>query len=137
MNLRAQERKPAIDMGEGFALAWPFPMTCRETTTTCSAAFHLFNYRNFTLKQTEKMVQTCTSWMVLTFEGSPDRKVSQGDGMSNQKGPQGEGLIQFTQCYSQTGLTTQTSSTKLQPMVNLQIPGRISNEKKKQQKTPN
>ncbi len=75
-------------------------------------------------------IQTGTSWLVLTFEGSPDRQVRQSEGMSNQEGPQGESLIQFTQCHSQTGLTTQTPSTKLQPVVNLQIPGRISNKEK-------
>lgn len=41
--------------------------------------------------------------------------------MSNQEGPQGKGLIQFSQCPSQTRLTTQTPSTELQPVVDLQI----------------
>lgn len=59
--------------------------------------------------------------MLRTFEGSPDRKVSQGDGMSNQEGPQGEGLIQFSQCRGQTRLTTQTPSAELQPVVDLQV----------------
>lgn len=30
-HLRAQEKEPAVDVREGFALAWPFVMTCRET----------------------------------------------------------------------------------------------------------
>lgn len=59
--------------------------------------------------------------MLRTFEGSPDRKVSQGDGMSNQEGPQGEGLVQFSQRRGQTRLTTQTPCAELQPVVDLQV----------------
>lgn len=57
--------------------------------------------------------------MLLTFESSPDRQVSQGEGMPNQEGPQWESLVQFSQCHSQIWLITQTASTKLQPVVNL------------------
>lgn len=57
--------------------------------------------------------------MLLTFESSPDRQVSQGEGMPNQEGPQGESLVQFSQCHSQIWLITQMASTKLQPVVNL------------------
>ena len=43
-NLRAQEEEPAVDVGTGFALTRPFRVTCRETTTTCRAAFqHMFH----------------------------------------------------------------------------------------------
>lgn len=60
--------------------------------------------------------------MSLTFEGSPDRQVSQGEGAPDQEGPQGEGLVQFTQRHSQIWPITQTASTKLQPVVNLKTP---------------
>lgn len=39
--------------------------------------------------------------------------------MSHQEGPQGQGFVQFHQRLSQTSLTTQTTSTELQPVVNL------------------
>lgn len=54
-HLRAQEKEPAVDVREGFALAWPFVMrTCRETNTNCSSAFLLFNYRHSRLKQAKR-----------------------------------------------------------------------------------
>lgn len=84
-------------------------------------------------KQKNYAAKTEPYWIVLTFEGSPDRKVSQGKGMSNQEGAQGKSLIQFTQCCSQR-LTTQTASTELQPVVNLQIPDAASQIGKKNPK---
>lgn len=112
-------------MGEGSALAWPFPMTCGETTTTVSPVYlHTFHTKIDKMAE----IQTGTSSMALTFEGSPDREVSQGEGMSNQEGPQGKGLIQVTQSYAQSRLTTQMPSTELQPVVDLQVPDSSSNK---------
>ena len=71
------------------------------------------------VKETE--IQTAPSWMVLTFQGSPDREIRQREGMSDQEGAQGKGQIQFTQRPGQTGLATQTASAELQPVVDLQI----------------
>lgn len=71
--------------------------------------------------------------MVLTFEGGPDREISQGESMSDQEGPHGKDHVQFTQCHGQTRLTTQMASTELQPVVDLQRPDRISNEKQEPQ----
>lgn len=66
--------------------------------------------------------------MALTFEGSPDGQVSQGQGMTDQERPQGKNLVQFTQCHCQTRLAGQTTITELQPMVHLQLPESIVNE---------
>ena len=65
--------------------------------------------------------------MFLTFEGSPHRQVGQGKGVSHQEGPQGERLVQFTQRRAQTGLTAQTPSAELQPVVHLQAPHSVFN----------
>lgn len=64
----------------------------------------------------------------MTFEGSPDRQVSQRDGVSHQEGPQRQDLVQLTQSHNQTGLTTQTPGAELQPVVNLHIPERRDGE---------
>lgn len=69
--LRVQEEEPAIDMGEGLALVWPIGMTCGGEKNS-SSAFHAFENRDFTLKQRKN-----------TFEGCPDRKISQSEGMPN------------------------------------------------------
>lgn len=86
-NLWVQEEEPATDMGEGLALALPLHMTWNRTRTKNVI---LVEYLN---KATKKITKK-------TFEGSPDRNISQCQGMSNQEGPQRESLVQFSQCHS-------------------------------------
>lgn len=57
---------------------------------------------------------------MLTFEGSPDRQVSQREAMPDQEGPQGQGLVQLCQRRCATGWISEAASAELQPVVNLQ-----------------
>lgn len=98
-HLRAQEKEPAVDVREGFALAWPFIMTCRETNTTCSSAFLLFNYRHSRLKQAKRWTDrhdgrdlNCCILNVTDLWGQPRQKGQPGwwhvqPGRSAGRGP--------------------------------------------------
>lgn len=111
-NLWVQKEEPAIDVGEGFVLARPLHMT-------------------YSGKRAEKKGLVESLWkdthclpteiIKSTFEGGPDRNISQCQGMSNQEGPQRQSLVQFSQGHAQTGLTTQTLGPELQPVVHLHI----------------
>lgn len=110
-NLRVQEEEPATDVGEGLGLAGPLRLTCSGAEAE-------------PVDVLEDLSSGARSGLSITFEGSPDGDVSQGQGVSHQEGTQREGLVQLSQGPGQPGLTTQTLAAELQPVVHLPAPRR-------------